>query len=398
MRKTTTFPSSLVALAAAGFLLPAASIQAQETPPTAGTLQTPTVHVVVRGETLWGLAMRYLGDPYLWPQIYRMNTLVVEDPHWIFPGEELRLEPLEETEGDPGLIEVEPGVIDEEEVRRGELPEEEEVEPPKPIAPRPPPTETAPTVFLPDRDTGRGLASRRTSAVYRYRSLRPGDFYSAGFLTEDEALPWADVLGNVGTPTLGNLTASSSARIYNEIEILAPESAVYQVGDSLLVAHLSRELRDWGWVVVPSGLAQVTSVAGSNVRAEVITQFGRISDGQVAMPVEHYDDPGDVVPVPIENGMVGQVITGRDITQVPSYRDVIFINLGASDGVALGDIYEVLLPIGDAESAVAAETEQVSLLQIVHVQENSASGLMVNIRDLGTGPGAEVRLVRKMPS
>ena len=122
MRKTTTFLSSLVALAAAGSLLPAATMQAQDTNPPAGTLQTPTVHVVVDGETLWGLAMQYLGDPYLWPQIYRMNTLVVEDPHWIFPGEELRLEPLEETEGDPGLIEVEPGVVDEEEVRRGELP------------------------------------------------------------------------------------------------------------------------------------------------------------------------------------------------------------------------------------------------------------------------------------
>jgi len=394
MRKTTTFLSSLVALGTAGLIGPAATIQAQETPPPAGTLQTPTVHVVVRGETLWDLATRYLGDPYLWPQIYRMNTLVVEDPHWIFPGEELRLEPLAEVEGDPGLIEVEPEVIDQEEVRRGEP----EVEAPPPVAPRPPPTETAPTVFLRNRDAGRGLATRRTSDVYRYRSLRPGDFYAAGFLTEDEQLPWADVLGNVGTPTLGNLTASSSARIFNEIEVHAPASAVYQVGDSLLVASLTREVRDWGWVVMPTGLAMVTSVAGSNVRAEVVTQFGRISDGQFALPVEHYNDPGNIVPVPVENGMMGEVIAARDITPIPNHRDVVFINLGASDGVSLGDIYEVLQPIGDAETPVTAEMEQVSLLQIVHVREHSASGLLVNIVDLGTGPGAEVRLVRKMPS
>ncbi len=384
MRKTTTFLSSLVALAAAGSLLPAATMQAQDTSPPAGTLQTPTVHVVVDGETLWGLAMQYLGDPYLWPQIYRMNTLVVEDPHWIFPGEELRLEPLEETEGDPGLIE--------------ELPEAQEVEPPTPIAPRPPPTETAPTVFLPDRDTGSGLASRRTSAVYRYRTLRSGDFHSAGFLTEEELIPWADVLGNAGRPTLRNLTASSSAHIFEEIELVAPESAVYQVGDSLLVAQMSRQVRDWGWVVVPTGIARVTSVVGSNARAEVVTQFGRISDGQVAMPLEHYYDPGDIVPVPVESGLVGEVIAIRDITAVPNHRDVAFINLGASDGVALGDIYEVLRPIGHDESAVTSDTEQVALLQIVHVREHSASGLMVNIRDLGTGAGAEVRLVRKMPS
>jgi hypothetical protein len=142
----------------------------------------------------------------------------------------------------------------------------------------------------------------------------------------------------------------------------------------------------------------VTSVAGSNVRAEVITQFGRISDGQYALPVEHYDDPGSVVPVPIETGMMGEVIVPRDITPVPNYRDVVFINLGASDGVSLGDIFEVLRPIGNQETAVTAESKQVALLQIVHVREHSASGLLVYMYDIGTSSGSEVRLVRKMPS
>jgi len=393
MRKTTTFRSSLVALAVAGLLLPAATTQAQDTSPASGVLQTPTVHLVVEGETLWGLAFQYLGDPYLWPQIYRMNTLVVEDPHWIFPGEELRLEPLAEIEGDPGLIEVETGVIEQE-----MLPVEEEVAPPTPVAPPPPPTENTPTVFLPSENAGEGLANRRTSAVYKYRSLRPGDFYSAGFLTEEESLPWAEVIGALGTPTLGNLTASSVAMIHDEIELLAPESAVYQVGDSLLIAQLTREVRDWGWVVVPTGLVEVTHVAGSHVRAEVITQFGRISDGQVAMPVEAFTDPGEVVPVPIENGAVGEVIAARDITQLVNHRDIVFIDLGRSDGVALGDIFEVVRPVGSEESSVGAAPEQVARLQIVHVRENSASGLLVNIRNLGTGAGASARLVRKMPS
>jgi hypothetical protein len=380
----------------AGLLLPATSIQAQDTTLAGGAAQRPTVHVVVRGETLWDLAQRYLGDPYLWPQIYRMNTLVVEDPHWIFPGEELRLEPLPETPGEPGLIEIEPGVIEEQEVHRGEVPEEQPVSQ-TPVAPPPPPTENTPTVFVPRRDAGQGLASRRTSAVYRYRALRAGDFYSAGFLTEGEALPWADVLGAVGTPTLANLTASSSAMIYNEIELRAPQSAVYQIGDSVLVAQLAREVRGWGWVVVPRGMARVTHIAGSHVRAEIVSQFGHIADGQVALPVEAFDDPGDIVPVPVENGAVGEVITARDLTPLPNHRDVVFINLGRADGVVLGDIFEVLRSVGDEESNIDTETEPVALLQIVHVREHSASGLIVNIRNLGTGTGAPVRLVRKMP-
>ncbi len=44
------------------------------------------VHIVVRGDTLWDLAAKYLGDPYLWPQIWEKNQYIL-DAHWIYPGD-----------------------------------------------------------------------------------------------------------------------------------------------------------------------------------------------------------------------------------------------------------------------------------------------------------------------
>lgn len=46
------------------------------------------VYIIQPGDTLWALAKQYLGDPYLWPQIWEKNTYI-RDAHWIYPGDPL---------------------------------------------------------------------------------------------------------------------------------------------------------------------------------------------------------------------------------------------------------------------------------------------------------------------
>lgn len=50
------------------------------------------VHIIAKGDTLWDLAAKYYGDPYLWPQIWERNQYVL-DAHWIYPGDPLVLGP-----------------------------------------------------------------------------------------------------------------------------------------------------------------------------------------------------------------------------------------------------------------------------------------------------------------
>jgi LysM domain len=52
--------------------------------------EVPSTHVVKRGDTLWGICDQYFQNPYQWPRLWSYNPQV-KNPHWIYPGDELRM-------------------------------------------------------------------------------------------------------------------------------------------------------------------------------------------------------------------------------------------------------------------------------------------------------------------
>src|SRR5881296_2992118 len=376
----------------------------QAAPAPAPLGQLPATHVVATGETLWSIAQLYYNDPLLWPEIYRLNTSQIDDPHWIYPGQELGLAPgasvaqaetttVAQPQG-PGdtvhavpapdtVVAVGPDLLDTAVVEA----------PPPP----PEPTEGYQTIF--DR---RRTATQEVREVLRayvnqpYRPLRRGEFYAAGFLTEQERLPYGRVLGNTSIPAIPRLTDRSTATTFDQISIQPPRGASYHVGDSLLIVRIDRDISGWGGVVVPVGVARVTELQRRQVLADVIMQFGRIHDGHLAMPLEPFKDPGLTRPTPVEQGLEGHVVAARDLHDLADLQQILFINRGRAEGVTPGDVFEVFRPASGVPGTSSEEVRMV--LEIVHTREHSASGLVLTINHPDVRPGMPVRLVRKMPS
>lgn len=47
----------------------------------------PDKHVVVRGDTLWGIAGKFLDKPWRWPDLWQLNKEQIRNPHLIYPGD-----------------------------------------------------------------------------------------------------------------------------------------------------------------------------------------------------------------------------------------------------------------------------------------------------------------------
>ncbi len=428
MRRTTICRSDravILALAALPLMwrvLPAQdttqAAQQQDTTQAAAAFQgqVPSSHTVSRGETLWSIAQMYFNDPLLWPEIYRLNTAVIEDPHWIYPGEVLNLSEMatiaqggdtvtarpDTTVAAADTVRAAPGdtlaaVVPLDTAAIDTIPADTALL----IVEAPPPTvaESYETIFDRRRTNRQVVQDVLRAYVHQpYRPLRAGEFYAAGFLSEEERLPWGRVLGATATPAITRLTERTSAITFEEIAIKPPRNASYHVGDSLLVARIDRvlEFGRWGEVVVPVGIARVTSIEEEQVLAQVVAQYDRVHNGQLAMPLEPFRDPGQVRPTPVEKGLTGKLLEARDPHPIAGAQQFFFIDKGRRDGVTPGDVFEVFKPAGGYAGSASEEVRAV--MMIVHTREKSATGLLLQIMHPGLDRGLPVRLIKKMPS
>ncbi|MEP6572119.1 MAG: LysM peptidoglycan-binding domain-containing protein [Gemmatimonadota bacterium] len=395
--------------------------------PALATAQTstPSTHTVRAGDTLWGLARQYLNDPLLWPEIYRLNTLVVEDPHWIYPGEVLQLSsngpvasvPTADTPAPTATVSTSQAQGDAVSPDSGRADSAQAAQPSESEqAAAPAETQVTETQLNTTEPVGRETGnadldvlfgpSRRSAPTgmaglspKAYHPIRRSEFYSSGFLSEGESMPFGELLGPVTPEQIRTVSDRAAINIFTKIAVMPPTGATYQVGDSVLIVRVDRNIEGWGKVIVPTGIARILDVSTKENTAEVIAEYGAIRIDQFTLPLEKYSNPGNVHAVPISDGVQGALIASRDPQDLKGPQDVVFIDKGKKDGVALGDIFEVRRTSSSSGDRQAATVPEVmATMQVVHVRERSATAVLLTVTSPDMSPGTNVRQIAKLPS
>lgn len=358
-------------LLASAFLGAASFLGAQQpTQPPAATA-VPATHVVKRGDTLWDLAKLYLGDSYLWPEIYRLNTEVVEDPHWIYPGETLRLPAGVVASGGPEGTAL-PGT---------------------PFDP------SSTTIFDPRRYRRPRGTRQSVTLQASHQAVRPGEYRAAPFV-------WA-----VGGPAgAGQVRATATSQIVvphleqrdfqsqEPIFISLPAGSARENGQRFMTYSLGAVLPGQGQIVIPTADIELANDGGTgDARAVIVHRYRPVLEGQGVMAVDTLLPRRDQFPARVDFGTattLAWIIDRPVIAQMGSYA---ILSSSARDGFVTGDQVTLLASLGRSANAEARAPEEAAVLQVLRVTPYGVSAMLLRRTQADISVGMHGRITAKMP-
>jgi LysM repeat protein len=355
-------------------------------------------HEVVKGETLWALSARYLGNPFRWPLIYEANASQIEDPDLIEPGQLLVI---------PGTGRGAAQLHEVMVVTRGEisLSEEEALPPPSGVRVQAAGGETDPalgrrTTFYTRRagapHVGDRALSGASGAPASVEAVTPfavpfGLVYSAEWLEESGVE--GELVGTlVGfSPSHGDRAPQRLARRGERVVIAGGKDVRLQVGDLLQSFRTVREGRKLGAVRRPTGILVVTAVDDAGTVAMVSSEFDRIQVGDRVRLAPDYAPQSGVFPLPVESNVTGIILAFPEERPIHGYGARAFLEVGMNEGVVIGDLFMAYVNQPGPSFGMEAAT-----LQVVLVEGDRSTARVIRIKHPGLASGDRLRLIAKM--
>ena len=285
-------------------------VSAAETPPPVPTATpirpgVPDRYTVKKGDTLWDIAKHFLKDPWLWPEIWYVNS-AIRNPPLIYPGDVIALTWVN---GKPVLTL-----------------EGAESAPPPPARPDLKVVKLSPEARV--EKMGKAITTIPKSVIAPF-------LYHPFFITEDELDHAAYVVANYGNHVISGTGDRIYARGIENASVtnfnVVRKGVTYKDPDTGKIL---------GYEALNLGEAKLVRL-GDPQTLTVTKAYREILNGDFLLPRESEEIALNFYPSAPKKDIAGRIISVADGVQKIGQYNVIVINKGSDDGLEPGHILEI---------------------------------------------------------
>jgi hypothetical protein len=309
--------------------------------------ETGFYYTIQKGDTLWGLSQKFSDSGFLWPELWKENNQI-SNPHWIFPGERIR---LYKKEGTQTITKTAPSSI------------------------QPPP--------LPAKAAIKKGPKKANAPFFFYPSID-----RIGFIRKPPVSPIGtifEVQGHKGLISEGDIVYIRPSEDAPE-HLLIPGSR-HTVFRYLKPTDEKDSVETIGTQHFILGIVELTQKETDMVLAKVVKSFRTIKVDDMLMP---YDPQSPRIELkPSTPGIDGQIIASEEHTVLTGDYMLAFINKGRADNIEAGQQYSIytqqktviennqmkdkLLPPNDFGTLLVLHTEQTTSTVVITQTSHSIS-------------------------
>ncbi len=299
----------------------------------------PTIYVIRQGDTLWGLSERFIKDPKYWPNMWSKNSQIT-NPHVIYPGQKVRIFPdrLEFVPKEQGMSAVKKNAA-------------------APVS----------------AETFQEVAAEKTYTLYG----------TEGFLVEKDFKPYGSVIGaqhdrivmGVDDIVYTDIGADQKAGSGDKFSVFRKDVSVNH--------PLNNE--EMGYKLIPLGSLQLTDVGRKSSRAIITKSFKEISPGSWLLPYKE-NRRREISLKNSRNDLKGYIIESYSGGSAVAVGDVVYIDLGFSQGTQVGNMLYVVRDMTIDQRYVEGRIDKLpqellGALVILETGRNTSTALVVKSID-----------------
>ena len=268
----------------------------------------PTIYVIKKGDTLWGLSDRFLKDPHYWPDLWARNPKQITNPHLIFPGQKLKVY--------PDRIEVAGGA-------------------PETPGAGAPTAAKEPEKGAPHSEEPAPEQSFTTAGSEGY--LLEKGFYPAGliFATQENRENIGE--GDIAYTDIGTSSGAKVGQRYNIFRNMG--EVTHPVTNQIL-----------GSRIINTGTLDLSQLEEKTSRAVVTKSYLETKAGDYLMP---YHDRKREIPLrAADRDLYGYIVESQSGVITCGTGEVIFLDLGRNQGLQVGNLLYVVREVSPEQNII----------------------------------------------